>query len=301
MNVNTRQLQYAIELSRVRNFSQVAEELGITQPALSKQIMSLEKDLGVKLFDRNTVPLSVTPAGQYFLREAEKLLYREEQLLKTMEEFKGGDRGQLVIGISPFRSLYLIPPIVKSVKEQYPDVQIVLHEATSDVLRKETAEGKYDFAIVNLPVDETALDVIPLESDALVLVVPRELATELPCEEDGALPRVRLEDCAALAFVVVGQTQEMRRLFDKSCAAAGFEPHIAMEVVGLSTAWAMCRAGVGATLLPLPFVRYMGGDDSLCLYTLKQSVRSRQPVIISRRGQYMPPYAKYAIDLLTDK
>lgn len=298
--MNTRQLQYAVELSKTLNFSQVAEQLGISQPALSKQILNLEKDLGLKLFDRNTVPITITPAGQYFLREAEKLLYHEEQLLKSMEEFKDGERGQLVIGISPFRSLYLIPQIVKKTKEKYPDVQVVLHEAASDILRKETAEGKYDFAIVNLPVDESALDVIPLEADVLVLAVPTQFAKELPSEETDTMQQIKLEDCAELPFVVVGRSQEMRRLFEKSCSVAGFEPRITMEVVGLSTAWAMCRAGIGATLLPLPFINHVEGGDSIRLYTLKHSVRSRQPVVITRRGQYLPEYAKYAIGLLTE-
>ena len=65
-----------------------------------------------------------------------------------------------------------------------------------------------------------------------------------------------------------------------------------------------CRffvVGVGATLLPLQYVRSHSNDGSLALYTLQQSVRSRQPVVITRRGQYLSPYARYAIDVLTNK
>ena len=255
--MNTRQLQYAIELYKSLNFSAVAERLGISQPALSKQIAALENDLGVKLFDRNTTPLTVTPAGEHFFCEAKKLLYEEDQLLRSMEEFKNGKRGSLQIGISPFRSLYLMPEIAKKIREKYPDVKIILHEQTSDILRKETAEGKYDLAIVNLPVDESMLDVTPIEPDVLVLAVPKELAKTLPYKDNGELPSVSLEDCKDLPFISVGKTQEMRMLFDKAVAFANFQPSIAMEVVGLSTAWAMCRAGVGATLLPLQFVQYV--------------------------------------------
>ena len=66
---------------------------------------SLEKDLGVRLFDRDCIPLRVTPAGEHFIQEAQSLLYQEEQLLKTMERFRTGEEGRLTIGISPFRSL----------------------------------------------------------------------------------------------------------------------------------------------------------------------------------------------------
>lgn len=90
-------------------------------------------------------------------------------------------------------------------------------------------------------------------------------------------------------------------LFDKAVAFANFQPNIAMEVVGLSTAWAMCRAGVGATLLPLQFVQYVEKDDSITLFTLNKSIYSRQPVIITRKDQYISEYAQFAIKLLTEK
>ena len=178
--MNTRQLRYAIMLYENRNFSAVAEKLGITQPALSKQILNLETELGVKLFDRTTTPLSVTSAGEHFFREAKSLLYKEDKLLHSMEEYRSGKRGSLNIGISPFRSMYLVPEIIKNIKSEYPDVEVVLHEASSDILRKESAEGKYDFAIVNLPVDESVLDVTPIEADELVLAVPRDMCAKLP-------------------------------------------------------------------------------------------------------------------------
>lgn len=107
-----------------------------------------------------------------------------------------------------------------------------------------------------------------------------------------------MKDCKDLPFIVVGQTQEMRRLFDQSCAAEDFQPQIAMEVVGLTTAWAMARAGIGATLLPLQLVQNFN-SDGIALLPLDQKLRSRQPVIVTRRGQYLSEYAQYAIRLLT--
>lgn len=297
--MNTRQLQYALELSKVLSFSAAAERLGISQPALSKQIMSLEQEIGVKLFNRSAIPLTVTPAGEHFFREAQKLLYHEDQLLRSMEDFRTGKSGSLSIGISPFRSLYLMPDIAGQIKEQYPNVRIVLHEVGSEQLRRETAEGKYDLAIVNLPVDESVLDVIPLEPDVLVLAVPNKYADRLPGQGTPRQEGVDFAECGKLPFVVVGANQEMRQLFEKQCAAAGIVPQIAMEVVGLSTAWAMCRAGIGATLLPLQFIKRMGCDDSVSLLELKQAIYSRQPAIITRRGQYLSEYAKYAIRCFT--
>ena len=296
--MNSRQLQYAILLAEIRNFSQVAEKLDITQPALSKQILNLEKELGVKLFDRNTSPLSLTPAGEHFIQEAQSLLYHEDQLMRSMARYKSGDEGRLIIGISPFRSLYLIPPIIKKIKDKFPGVQIFLHEANSDILRKEVAEGKYDFAIINLPVDDSILDVITLTPDTLVLAVPTHMAADLQHEKTDALPALTMSACKDLPFVTVGQTQELRKLFDKLCASADFHPHIAMEVVGITTAWAMTRAGIGATILPYQFISKDHFSGDITLFTIKDTINTRQPAIVTRRGQFISEYAKYAIDLL---
>ncbi len=281
-------------LSQIRNFSQVAEKLNISQPALSKQILSLEKELGVKLFDRNSSPVSVTAAGEHFVRQAQELLYREDQLHRSMEQFQSGEAGQLVIGITPFRSSYLMAPVIQKVNARFPGIRVQLHEHGSEILRKEAAEGKYDFAVVNLPVDDSLLEVIALEPDRLALAVPKALAHTLPQTGE-----IEFTQCRDLPFVVVGQTQEMRRLFDKLCVTAGFTPRIAVEVVGLNTAWAMARAGVAATILPLQFVNRESPEEALTVIPIKDAVYTRQPVVVTRRDQYRTEAAQYAIDLLT--
>lgn len=295
LRVNPRQMQYAILLSQVRNFSQAAEKLDISQPALSKQILNLENELGIRLFDRNSVPLTLTPAGEYFVREAEGLLYKQDQLLRSMEQFRSGEVGQLVIGITPFRSSYLIPKVVKKVRERFPGIQIRLHEAGSEVLRKEAAEGKFDIAVVNLPVDDSVLDVRELEPDKLVLAVPQELRHLIPEVEDELID---LSACRELPFAVVGQNQEMRRLFDRLCAAAGFVPNIAVEVVGLTTAWSIARSGTAATILPWQFVEQDPMDQKITVIGIRDALYTRRPAVVTRRGQYVSAPAAYAIELL---
>lgn len=297
--MNTRQIQYALALSETLNFSQVAEQLGISQPALSKQIQHLEKELGVKLFDRNHSPLTLTPAGEYFVRNAQELVYKEEQLRKALDQFRSGESGRLVIGVTPFRSLYLMPEIVKKIRNKYPGVQVSLQEVNSTQLRKEAAEGKYDLAIVNLPVDTALLDAIPLEPDTLVLAVHNTMVGKLPATGDGKYAAVDFDQIQDLPFVVLSPGQELRLLFDGLCTAADFTPIIAAEVMGVTSAWAMARAGVGVALLPLQFVHSQYFDNNLSLYIVKNSLYSRQPVIVTRRGQVRTPYADFAIRLLT--
>ena len=140
-----------------------------------------------------------------------------------------------------------------------------------------------------------------IEADTLVLAVPRDFSQNLPDSSNNNIPEIDLKDCKNLPFVVVSPQQEMRQLFDKMCAELDFTPVVATEVVGVSTAWSMARAGVGATLLPLQFVNNFNFDNSVSLYKLKNCQQSRQPAIVTRRGQFISAYAKYAIELLTQK
>ncbi len=297
--MNSRQLQYAVLLSETGNFSQLAEKLNITQPALSKQILTLEKELGIQLFDRNNTPITLTAAGEYFIREAKELLYKEEQLLRSMEQFKAGDKGQLVIGITPFRSSYLISEIIKKVRAKFPGVQVKLVEESSEQLRKDAVDGKFDFAVVNLPVDDSQLEVKLIEPDRLVLVLSEELVQEF--QEFKNVKKVDFKECKDIPFAVVGNGQEMRVLYEKLCSSSGIYPNIAAEVVSLTTSWEMACSGVAATLLPLQFVNSVNTNQNLTIVELTNSVYLRQPAIVYKRGQYVSEYAKYAIDLLQNK
>ncbi len=291
--MNSRQLQYAVLLSETGNFSQVAEKLNITQPALSKQILSLEKELGTQLFDRNRNPVALTAAGEHFIREAKEILYKESQLVKSMEQFSSGDKGQLVIGITPFRSAYLIPETVKKVREKFPGVQVKLAEEGSEALRKDAAEGMFDFAVVNMPVDESVLDAVLIEPDSLALVIPEAMDSAFKGKDE-----VDFSACRDIPFVILGANQEMRQLFEKLCTDSGIRPETAAEVVNLTSAWEMACAGVGATLLPVQFVN--GKRDShVTVVKLKNSFYLRQPAVVAKKGQYLSDYARYAINLLT--
>lgn len=317
--MNSRQLQYAILLAETRNFSHVANELDLSQPALSKQIISLENELGVKLFDRSTIPLSLTPAGEFFVEKAQELLFEEDVLIKTIERFKTGENGKLTIGVSPFRSLYLMPPLVKKLKERFPGLQIVLCETGRAQLHKGIAEGLYDFIITNLPVDDSKLDTVLLEKDTLVLAVPNQL---LPLIDDCAVKQctgdelsdarkrdqknqhtshIDLSMCTKLPFVVVSRGQEMRQLFDRLCKLARLRPSIYVEVTGIATTWAMVQSGVAAAVLPKQFVQSNLSCRDITLFELDHEAYVRQPAIVTRRGQFVSEYAQHAMELLQGK
>lgn len=298
--MNTRQRQYAVVLSETRNFSTAAEKLGISQPALSKQIIALENELGIKLFDRSTNPLELTAAGEFFVKKAKELLFEEDLMLKTIECYKTGEKGKLVIGVSPFRSLYMMPDLIRALKEKFPSLDIFLEEFCLSELQKGLMEGKYDFAIVNLPVDEAKFEIIPLEQDVLVVAVPEHMVglLEGDISENG---KITLSQCKKLPFSLIGEEQELRVFFDKLCAIERMKPNIIAEVTGVTTTREMVREGIAAAFLPKQFLKKDVKRGGIKVFEVKNNNYVRRPAIILRRGQFVSRYAQEAINELTGK
>ncbi len=300
--MNSRQLQYAVVLSEVLNISAAAEKLNITQPALSKQILTLEKELGASLFDRSTTPLTITPAGETFIREAKEILFRHSELMRSMQDFKDGNLGRLTIGISPFRASYFLSDIILGLKQEFPGLQIVLNENNSAQLLKDTIDGKVDFSILNLPVDETQLDADELSPEPIMLAVPHLLADKISAKaEKGKYPIIDISQCQDIPFIALSKTQELRILFDKICAESGFTPDIVVQVVGITTAYNLARSGIGAAVLPLRFVKAYNTDSELAVFALKNASSRRRAAIITRKGQHITQYAKRATELIKNR
>ena len=286
-------------LAKTRNFSQAAQNLNMSQPAFSKHIISLENELGVKLFDRGINPLSLTPAGEFFIEKAQKMVFEEDILLKTMEKYKSGERGKLIIGAVPFRSSYMMPALIKKVKDKYPHLQIELREYGLSILKEELLGGEYDFAIMNLPVAEPEFETIPLEKDILVLAVPGKYESLVKCNK-----KVKIKDLSAvqdIPFVTVGKEQEMRKLFDALCIDANIEPNIYATVTGVATAWEVVKSGEAATIIPRQFAEARGNLNGVKLFEIENIPYIRQPAIVTRRGQFVSEYAKFAIGKLTNR
>ena len=283
-------------LAKTRNFSQAAQNLNMSQPAFSKHIISLENKLGVKLFDRGTNPLSLTPAGEFFIEKAQKMVFEEDILLKTMEKYKSGERGKLIIGAVPFRSSYMMPSLIKKIKDKFPHLQIELREYGLSILKEELLGGDYDFAIMNLPINEPEFETIPLEKDILVLAVPEKYESLVKTNKRGSIKD--LSTVENIPFVTVGKEQEMRKLFDALCIEGNIEPNIYATVTGVATAWEVVRSGEAATIIPRQFAQARGDYNGVKFFEIENIPYIRQPAVVTRKGQFVSEYTKFAIEHL---
>jgi DNA-binding transcriptional LysR family regulator len=232
-----------MDLHRLRHFVAVAEELhfgnaakklGMEQPGLSLSITSLEKSVGVRLFDRTSRRVTLTLAGTAFLDDVRRLLEQSQQAVERARAAALRETHQLRVGHVPFSLIQALPPAIRGFKKRYPDVQVRLEEKSSEQQIADLRSGALDLGLVNLQAGElSGLNVRPLYSARLVLAVPSKwplaLRKEVHLGELGDYPFVMFPPEWNHSF-----TQQMI----SAMASAGLTPkvsHIAGQALTLMT------------------------------------------------------------------
>lgn len=176
--MNIRQAQYLITVYEEGSISNAAKRLYISQPALSQTIQIVEKEIGARIFNRNTTPISLTYAGEKYLATARKLIALETNLHREIMEIRQESSGKLRVAISTLRSMALLPRILPRFMKEYPAVELEVVEVGSTSMDDLVLTGKVDLALL-LSREKVIEDLtyVPLGRERLLLFAGPE--TEL--------------------------------------------------------------------------------------------------------------------------
>ncbi|MEF3308169.1 LysR family transcriptional regulator [Paenibacillus sp. GYB004] len=283
-----RQLQYAIQIAAEKNFSRAAEKLHIAQPSLSQQLSKLEKELGVLLFHRNTNSVELTHAGAVFVDKAQKIVDMVGEIRQEMDDISQLRKGKLIIGSMPITGAHMLPHILPVFQERYPDIEIALVEETSANLTQLTSEGKTDFSLLALPLQEQSLEYEVLIDEELRLAVPRNHPALSGRSADGT---VDLASFSSEPFILLKKGQGLYQTAIDLCLAAGFTPRIAFESSNIETVQSLVAAGMGVAFIPAMVER--GKWSEMAPAYLTVSGRPARTLVIARRkGRYMSKAAQ---------
>lgn len=177
---NIRQFELIIEIVRSGSISKAAEKLHISQPTLSKYIMKYEKDLGLELFNRATLPIKLTSAGRKILNAGEKILDIYHQLDKEISEIKNYKSNEIRVGISPSRTPYFLPDILKEFQSKYKNCKIIIKEENTNNLRDDLLRGDLDLMISLLSDETRAFTMVELMEESILLACPKKLIKQEP-------------------------------------------------------------------------------------------------------------------------
>jgi DNA-binding transcriptional LysR family regulator len=167
-----RHLRYFVAVAEELSFRRAAERLHLAQPPLSAQIKTLESELGVRLFERSTRSVKLTPAGRLFLDEARTVLITAEQAEQRVRNAAHGLVGTLRIGVLAPAATGRLARILRSYRQQFPGVQFSLHEATSVEQLQRLRSGELDVGLLRPPVTFPELESYFLDESPMVLAAP---------------------------------------------------------------------------------------------------------------------------------
>lgn len=243
---------YFSTIARYKSYSKAADELFISQPTLSQAITRLENELCVKLFDRDNMTVTLTPAGKIFLEDANEILNATDRLKKKMKNISESNYGTIRVGSSQFYGSYIFPALIPALKENYPGIKIEITEESSDHLETMVENGELDFAFIPLPITSEHLTYCHMFDEKILLAVPDEagINNKLKLTPDKHWPYV--ENFSAMAdepFMLLKKNMKLRIKADALCENAGFSPNVIIESQNMETLRNYVALGMGSSFL----------------------------------------------------
>lgn len=240
-NLSMKHLRYFEALARLGHFGRAAEACSISQPALSMQIKELEDQIGAPLVERTTRQIRLTGLGEEFAERARAILRSVDELSDLARASQHPLLGRLRIGVIPTIAPYLLPGVITSLQDRYPELDLRPREAVTGKLIADLIEARLDAAIVALPVSEPSLTEVALFEEEFVLVRPSDEAG-LPVPDATMLKEMRLL-----------LLEEGHCFRDQALAFCNLSPTATREMMegsSLATLVQMVGAGIGVTLIP---------------------------------------------------
>jgi len=281
MNVSLRQLQVFRAVARLRSFSRAGDEIGLTQPAVSRCVRELEAELGMRLLDRTTREVELTAAGLRFAGQLGRQLDELQLLLEEARKEGEQAHGTVHIASSPTLSASLMPALLAHCAQQYPHIRPVLHDQVQRLNIDSVRSGEVDFGIVVEPDAMDELECQPLLDDGFWLI----------CRDDHPLAgksRLNWAELDGQPLVLLDYNSGSRPIIDRILASHGAHCPVVQQLGHSSSVFQMVQAGIGISVspglaLPLPagsrlVVRPLLPEQRRTIMLIRRRQRSLSPV-----------------------
>jgi DNA-binding transcriptional LysR family regulator len=287
--MDTDSLKAFLAVADQQSFSLAAEQLYLTQPAVSKRVAALEAQLNCKLFDRIGRKVHLTEAGQALLPQSRRILQDLKEAVRSIHDLRGHVSGRLSMGISHHIGLHRLPPILRKYSQLYPEVKLDIDFMDSEQAHQLILHGEMDLAVITLsPTGEQQLQSMPIWEDPLAVTV----AHDHPLAKHAKVNAEMLSQHTALPPGLNTYTgQIIKEIFDKR----GLNMNIGMSTNYLETIKVMVSIGLGWSILPLTLL-----DDSVVALQWEGQELSRTLGCVHHRNRSLSNAAEAFIELLRD-
>jgi DNA-binding transcriptional LysR family regulator len=275
--MDLRQLEYFAAVARHRHFTRAAQELYVTQPALSQQVRRLERELGLELLKRTSTGVEVTPAGQELLARAEAILADVGAARAAMDEHAGVLRGFVRLAAATGELLRL-PAELAAFHAAHPGVRIALRHGSAREVLDALRRGAADLALLALApgAEVGGLEAEPLRDEPLRLIA---------APDEALAATVGIAELSTRPLILAERGTALREAVNAACQAAGFSPVPPFEIGDPATARFLAHAGLGASVVPASWLEVPGPEVSVA--RLEPEPRLR-PFLLAPAGGLTP-------------
>ncbi|MFA6412996.1 MAG: LysR family transcriptional regulator [Syntrophales bacterium] len=242
-----RHLKYFIAVAEELHFGRAAKRLNISQPPLSQQIMQLEKEIGVRLFNRTKRRVEITLAGLVFLEEARRIMALSEDAVRRAIRADKGEIGRLAVGYIGSANYSLLPQVIREFRKRFHDVDLSLAELNTSNQIEALCDGRIHVGFLRPPhgIEDKGVSVEPVFREPLMAAMPRNH----PLQGETSLP---LRLLAKESFIMIPR-QRGPGFFDyiiTLCQEEGFSPYIVLEASQFHTIIGLVAAEIGIAVVP---------------------------------------------------
>lgn len=305
------EMQYVYEVYRHQSFSKAAEAMYISQSSLSLMVKKAEKRVGSPIFDRSTLPISLTEAGKAYIRAAMQIMSIERDFQTEIGNIQQVITGSLTLGGTTLFTSYVLPPVISEFSIQYPGIDLRLHEANSETLQQELINGTLDFAVDNADFDQNLFERHVCVEEEILLAVPRLSAANaqsafyaLPGEalRRGQVPQeilpVPLSYFIHEPFLLLREGNDTRTRADRMFAQANIHPNIRLMTDHQIVCYNLAAYGMGSTFVSQSLACSADYSDRLCFYRLPPDLSRRSVSLYSKKKRDMSPPMRAFVALL---
>lgn len=241
MSISCHELRSFLVLAEQLHFGRSADLLHISQPALSKQIRSLEAEIGGPLLARNRREVTLTPTGLVVYKEGRRIVRDLDTLLEAAQSAVHGEAGTLCVAVGIATIHSLVPPALRKFREAHPRVEVQVEDMSTPRQTEALLSGQADVGFLRLPVSHSQLQVRKVLKERLMIAASSRFRGPLT-----------LKSIASQPFIAIGRGISTT-YYDhciQVCRSAGFSPRVVQEARDMFTLLSLVRAGIGVALVP---------------------------------------------------
>ena len=276
------QLQYTIAVAEEGNFTQAAKKCFVTQPTLSMQVQKLEDELGIKLFNRNTKPITLTTIGEKIIDQAKMILKEANRMEDIVSTEKGFVGGNFRLGIIPTVMPTLLPMFLNTFIKKFPKVNLKIEELNTAAIIEELKNGKLDAGIAATPLDDVKIIEKPLYYEPFVGYIPEPHPLS-------KLKTLALSDLEKMDVLVLEDGHCFRDHVLKICQTPNFSHTFNLKSGSFETLIHLANDGLGMTLLPYLQTRNLTPQNAKNLRSFESPEPAREISLIYSKSQLKLP------------